>query len=67
MDNEKLFNGQMPMGLGMALVQNLDAMKRFNQLSQQGKQAIIEGSHSIQSKEDMKAYVSSIGKDSYIS
>jgi hypothetical protein len=67
MEDNKLFNDQMPMGLGMALIQNLDAMRRFNQLSEQGKQAIISGSRSIQSKKDMQAYVNNIGKDSYIS
>lgn len=54
-----------PMGLGMALSQNHDAMNRFSSLSQQEQQQIIEQTHSIRSKEEMRSFVSSLGQSSF--
>lgn len=48
---------EMPLGLGMALSQNLEAMNRFAALSRPEQQAIIEHTHSIYSKAEMQAYV----------
>lgn len=50
----------MPMGLGMALAQNLNAMNRFATMSTVEQQAIIAHTHSIGSKEEMQAYVESL-------
>ena len=47
----------MPLGLGMALAQNHDAMTRFATLSDEGKRRIIEQTHSVNSKREMKAFV----------
>lgn len=52
-----LTNGEVPMGLGMALAQNTEAMAYFAGLSKEQQQAIIDGTHSIHSKEEMRAYV----------
>ncbi|MDP4119299.1 MAG: hypothetical protein Q8873_08980 [Bacillota bacterium] len=49
-----------PMGFGMALAQNIDAMEYFSKLSHAQQQAIIDGTHSIQSKSDMQSYVSNM-------
>ncbi len=49
-----------PMGLGMALAQNLPAMNRFASLSKAQQQAIIAHTHSISSKEETQAYVQSL-------
>ena len=51
---------QIPMGLGMALAQNLDAMNRFAALKEAEKQEIIQHTHQIQSKREMRAYVDSL-------
>lgn len=54
-------NGQdIPMGLGMALAQNSSAMMRFAGLPDEEKQAIIEGTHAIHSKQEMQEYVAKI-------
>lgn len=50
----------MPLGLGMALAQNTEAMKKFSNLSEKEKQIIIEGTHSISSKTEMHRYVNNI-------
>lgn len=51
---------EIPMGLGMALSHNLEAMQKFSMLSDNQKLEIIEGTHSIQSKEEMRQYVENI-------
>ncbi|MGN0494418.1 MAG: hypothetical protein ACI4F7_12275 [Acutalibacteraceae bacterium] len=50
-------NYEMPMGFGMALAQNPVAMQKFANLSEQEKQKIIAGTHSVSSKEEMHSYV----------
>ncbi len=51
---------EMPMGLGMALAQNPEAMQKFAMLSEEKKQEIIAGTHSVQSKQEMRQYVNNI-------
>lgn len=51
---------QIPLGLGMALAQNLDAMNRFAALDDAAKQRIVEHTHQIGSKREMRAYVDSL-------
>lgn len=48
---------EMPVGFGMALAQNPAAMQKFAMLSEEEKQKIIEGTHSVSSREDMHRYV----------
>ena len=52
----------MPMGLGMALMQNKPAMDYYASLSDAGKQQIIDHTHTIQSKREMQAFVDSMGE-----
>ena len=52
---------EIPMGLGMALMQNKTAMDYYSSLSEAGKQKVIDHTHSIQSKEEMQSYVDSLG------
>ncbi len=47
----------LPMGFGMALLQNPRAMQRFYQMSRTQRQALVARTHSIQSKPEMKAFV----------
>lgn len=55
---------EIPMGLGMALAQNLDAMNRFSSLEHEQQQEIINHTHDIQSKNEMKQFVSTIAEGS---
>ena len=52
-----------PLGLGMALAENLRAMEDFAWLSETHKRQIIEQTHSISSKEEMRSFVSSLGNE----
>jgi uncharacterized protein YdeI (YjbR/CyaY-like superfamily) len=55
---ENYVNGpQMPMGLGMALAENMQAMQYFAALPDQKKQAVIDHTHQIQSKQEMRQFV----------
>lgn len=54
---------QMPVGFGMALAMNPDAMQRFALLDEAKKQQIIEGTHSIHSRDEMRRYVDKIISD----
>lgn len=47
-----------PMGLGMALAQNIDAMNYFSSLDRDGQQKVINHTHEIQSKHEMQQFVS---------
>ena len=51
---------EMPMGLGMALAQNLPAMNRFASLSPAQQKEVIARTRSIGSKDEMTAYVQSL-------
>ena len=59
---ENFLNGtDMPLGLGMALAQNLEAMNYFASLPKEEQKSVIEHTHSISSKREMREYVSSLG------
>ncbi len=51
---------EMPVGFSMALAQNPKAMEKFAKLSEDKKQEIIEGTHSINSRNEMHRYVDNI-------
>lgn len=55
-----LNNSEVPMGLGMALAKNRNAMQVFSNLAEDKQREIIAHTHSIQSKQEMQAYVDSI-------
>ncbi len=48
---------ELPIGFGMALAQNPEAMQKFALLSEDEKQKIINGTHSVKSKKEMHEYV----------
>ncbi len=50
----------LPLGFGMALAQNEPAMKRFESFSEEKKKAIVERTHNIKSKTEMRALIDSI-------
>lgn len=51
---------EIPIGFGMALAQNPEAMQKFAMLSEEEKQQIIAGTHSVKSKEEMHSYVNKL-------
>lgn len=51
---------ELPLGFGMALAQNEAAMKRFEALSEQEKQAVLQRTHSVQPKQQMRQLVDSL-------
>ena len=51
---------EMPVGFGMALAMNPEAMQKLSLLSESQKQAIISGTHAIQSRDEMQRYVERI-------
>lgn len=46
-----------PMGLGMALAENIQSMQYFAALTEQQQRAVIDRTHQIQSKQEMQEYV----------
>ena len=54
---------EMPVGFTMALAMNPDAMAKFSALDEKKKRQIISGTHSINSREEMHRYVSSLVSD----
>ena len=62
MDRQYPHYGDIPMGLGMALMQNKPAMDYYSSLSDAEKQKVIDHTHSIRSKGEMQSYVDSLVK-----
>jgi len=52
-----------PIGFGMALAQDLNAMNHFASLEPAAQQTIIEQTHHIHSREEMRNFVSKLGND----
>ncbi len=66
MEKNYVNSTEIPMGLGMALAKDINAMNYFATLDRNAQQSIIEQTHSIRSKEEMQSFVSNLGKrDSY--
>ncbi len=49
-----------PLGFGMLLAQNAEAMDRFSALPDEKKQSIIDGAAKVNSKKEMREYVNQI-------
>jgi len=61
---KKQINGSdIPLGLGMALAKNINAMNYFSSLTNDKKQEIIDHTHQIQSKAEMREYVDSLSNE----
>ena len=54
---------EIPMGFGMALAQNMDALNYFSSLPKYKQREIIDGTHKINSKSEMRSYVDNIYKN----
>ena len=53
-------NADLPLGLGMALMQNTDAFLYFSALDKAEQASIIEQSKQVKSRSEMKSFVSSL-------
>ena len=51
---------ELPLGFGMALAQNTEAMERFAALPDSRKQEIINGTRAVKSKQKMREYVNKV-------
>jgi hypothetical protein len=51
---------EMPVGFAMALAMNPEAMEKFALLDEDKKHEIIEGTHSVRSRDEMHRYVSGL-------
>lgn len=59
MDNY-LNGSEIPLGLGMALAENLPALQYFASLSPQQQQEVVNRTHSVNSKEEMQQLVAGL-------
>ena len=50
------FTLDLPMGLGMALAENLPALDAFAALTKEQQDRVIAGTHAIRSRAEMQAY-----------
>ena len=48
---------EMPVGLGMALAMNPEAMEKFSSLTDEQKREVVSGTHAIRSRKEMQQYV----------
>lgn len=55
-----LNNDEIPVGLSMALAENLRAMERFSNMNDQERQEFISRSRSVGSKQEMRSLVSGL-------
>lgn len=53
---------ELPLGFGMALAQHPESMKKFSNMSDAQQKEVISKVHSIQSKQEMQSFVSSLAK-----
>ena len=51
---------ELPLGFGMALMKNSDALKSYTAYSPEKKRAVIDKTRGISSKADMEAYVGTL-------
>ncbi len=52
----------LPLGLGMALAQNVQAMEKFSALSQQEQQQVIAHVSDIRSRREMHSFVQQLAE-----
>ena len=51
-------NKDLPLGFGMALAQQPDAMKKFSNMTEDEQNRILSEIHNINSKQEMQSFVS---------
>ncbi len=63
--SDLLYGPGMPMGLGMALCKNQEAMKKFAAMSNSKQHDIINLTHEISSKSEMEVLVQKIANGAF--
>lgn len=58
-------NLELPLGFGIALSKNIDAMQYFSSLSLQHQKEIIDQTHDISSKDEMQRFVDNLTNNSF--
>lgn len=59
------YGGEVPLGLGMALAQNQNAMNEYAMFPESKKQAVIKAAGQVSSKPEMQSLVSSIANGNF--
>ncbi|MCL2508855.1 MAG: hypothetical protein FWF05_06735 [Oscillospiraceae bacterium] len=54
-----------PLGFGMALAQNTEALQKFSRLTKSQQQEYISGARKVNSKQEMRAYVNGLLNNQY--
>lgn len=57
-------NGDLPIGFVMALAENEAAMKKFSALNENQKEAVLNKTRKINSKNEMQCFVNYLSEDS---
>ena len=57
-----IFDSPMPLGFGMALAANEQAMQKFSSLSKEKREELIRQTKSVSSRKEMRSLVDSIAK-----
>lgn len=52
----------LPLGFGMALARNTNALDKFATMTSDKQKELVEGAKKVSSKKEMKAYVENIGQ-----
>lgn len=60
---KKKNNSDIPIGLGMALAQDIDAMKYFSSMSTEQQKEIINQAKNIRSKQEMHQFVEQLSSN----
>lgn len=53
-------HNELPLGFGMALAQNEEAMKHFESMTDYEKNSVIQWAHGVKSKQEMQQLVDNI-------
>ncbi len=56
---------EVPMGLGMALAKDINAMNKFASFDSEKKKQVIDHTHQIKSKQEMAQYVQQITNETF--
>jgi len=64
MPDKKNRQGDVPLGLGMALAQNTAALERYASLSPSQKEAVLRRAGQVNSKEEMQSLVQELAEGS---
>lgn len=60
-----LGDDEIPIGLGMALAENTNAMQRFGSMDEVQRQEFVNRSRTVHSKQEMRELVSSLDTEDY--